>query len=123
MAVLIQVRDITCYGYHGVLPEEQALGQEFRVSLELNLDTASPETDRLAETVDYRNAVEVVCRVIEGPPRRLLETLAEEIAAGLVNLHGVSEVKVCVCKPHPPIPAVGGGVAVEIRRSKVRGQT
>ncbi len=116
MAALIKIRDITCYGYHGALPEEQRLGQEFRVSLELHLVTAVPENDRLAETVDYRAAVEIVRRVIEGPSRRLLETLAEEIAAGLVNLHGVSEVKVCVCKPHPPIPAVGGGVAVEISR-------
>ncbi|HOA34886.1 MAG TPA: dihydroneopterin aldolase [Bacillota bacterium] len=118
MAALIIIKDISCYGYHGALAEEQVLGQEFRVSLELNMDTPAPEKDLLSETVDYRDAVETVRRVIEGPPRRLLETLAEEIAAGLLALPGIKGAKVSVCKPHPPIPAVRGGVAVEVRRTR-----
>lgn len=118
MAILITVREITCYGYHGVFPEEQKLGQEFRVSLELYLDTAAPENDLLSETVDYCGAVETVCQIMAGPPRRLLETLADEIAAALLTLPGVNEVKVSICKPHPPIPAVRGGVTVEISKRK-----
>lgn len=119
MAALILIRDITCYGYHGVLPEENKLGQEFRVSLELSLDTAAPEDDLLSGTVDYRDAVEIVRRIMEGRPRRLLETLAEEIAAALLALHGIGSAKIRICKPHPPLPAVKGGVAVEIIRHKV----
>lgn len=118
MAALIMIDDITCYGYHGVLPEEQVLGQEFRVSLELSLAAAAPQKDLLSETVDYRNAVEIVRRIMEGPPRRLLETLAEEIAAELLALSGIKEVKIRLCKTHPPIPAVRGGIAVVISRRK-----
>lgn len=119
MAALILIHDITCYGYHGVLPEENILGQEFRVSLELSLDTAAPEDDLLTGTVDYRDAVEIVRRIMEGRPRRLLETLAEEIAAALLALHGIGSVKIRICKPHPPLSAVKGGVAVEVTRHKV----
>ncbi|MGB4682512.1 MAG: dihydroneopterin aldolase [Firmicutes bacterium] len=119
---VITIRDIACYGYHGALEEEQALGQEFRVSLELKTSLA-PERDLLSETFDYREAVDLVRRIMEGPPRRLLETLAEEIAAGLLALPGIEEVKISVCKPHPPIAAVLGGVAVEIRRSRAERQS
>lgn len=118
MAAKIIITDIICYGYHGVLPEEQALGQEFRVSLELCLNAVAPEKDLLSETVDYRLAVEIVRRIMEGEPRQLLETLAEEIAAGLLTRPEIKGVEVRVCKPHPPISAVKGGVTVEISRQK-----
>lgn len=118
MAVKIMLKEIVCYGYHGVLPEEQALGQEFRVSLELTLDSPAPEKDLLSETADYREAVALVLRIMEGPPQRLLETLAAEIASAILQMHGVSSVKVTVCKPHPPMPEVKGGVAVELSRTR-----
>jgi dihydroneopterin aldolase len=117
-AMTIRIEEITCYGYHGVLPEEQVLGQEFRVSLELALDGAPPAEDQLSETVDYRRAVELVCKIIEGKPRRLLETVAGEIAAALLEIEGVGAVRVAVCKAHPPIPTVKGGVTVELSRRK-----
>ncbi len=120
MAVLIKLSEIVCYGYHGVLPEEQSLGQEFRVSLELALNRPAPAKDLLTETMDYREAVAVVLRIMEGPPRRLLETLASEIASAILQLEGVGSVKVIVCKPHPPMPAVRGGVAVELSRTGER---
>lgn len=118
MSALIMINDISCYGYHGALAEEQVLGQEFRVSLELSLGAAAPKRDLLSETVDYRCAVDIVRRIMEGPPRRLLETLAEEIAADILTLPGIEEVKIRLCKVHPPIPAVRGGVAVSISRRK-----
>ncbi len=118
MGAMIAIREIVCYGYHGVLPEEQALGQEFRVNLELRLDRFAPEQDLLSETVDYREVVAIVLRIMEGRPRRLLETLADEIASDLLRLPGIGSVKVSVCKAHPPLPAVKGGVAVELSRTK-----
>lgn len=118
MALMIKISEIVCYGYHGVLPEEQSLGQEFRVSLELGLGGISPDEDLLAETIDYRRAVDLVRGIIEGRPRRLLETLAEEITAALLDIDGVEAVKVSVCKAHPPIAAVKGGVTVELSRRK-----
>ena len=114
----IRIDGISCYGYHGLLPAEQTLGQEFQVNLELLLEGLSFEKDSLDETVDYRKAVEIVHQLLEGPPQRLLETLAEKIASELSKLRGVSEVKVSVCKPHPPIPGIKGGVAVEIIKQK-----
>lgn len=118
MKIKIKINEITGYGFHGFLFEERRLGQEFRVSLELDADLPGLGSDRLEDTVDYRRAVEIARRAIEGKPRLLLETLAAEIARELLTLPRVQEVQVRVVKPHPPIPGVDGGVAVEISRSR-----
>lgn len=115
--VRISINEISCYGYHGVLPEERRLGQEFLVSLVLAVERPDAAGDRLADTIDYRAAVEIARRVIGGKPRLLLETLAEEIARELLALPRVKAVTVRVAKPHPPLPGVRGGTAVEIYRS------
>jgi 7,8-dihydroneopterin aldolase/epimerase/oxygenase len=114
MITMITINDISCYGYHGVLAQERQLGQEFRVSLVLTADLPPEACDRLEDTVDYRAAVAITHRIIQGEPRRLLETLALAIARELLFLPRVSAVRVRVCKPHPPISGVHGGVAVEI---------
>ncbi len=116
----IIIKDIVCYGYHGVLPQEQQLGQEFRVSLELSCDLPEQVEDRLENTIDYRRAVEAVQQVMTGRPRLLLETLAADMAGLLLDLPRVNEATITVCKPNPPIPGVQGGVSIEITR--VRGE-
>ena len=43
------------FGYHGVFPEENKLGQQYIVGLELKLDLSdAAQTDDLAYTVNYR---------------------------------------------------------------------
>ncbi len=114
----ISIDDITCYGYHGVLPEERELGQEFEVSLELVTDFSVIKEDRIEEAVDYRRAVQIVKDVVCGEPCRLLETLAERIAGRLLQLPGIKEVEVEVRKPSPPLPGIRGGVGVSISRRR-----
>lgn len=114
----IFIENITVYGYHGVLPGERSLGQEFQASVELEVDLSGLQEDCLDRVLDYRAAVEAVCSILAGPPCRLLETLAAHIAALLLDLPGVEEAAVRVGKPKPPLPEVRGGVWVEIRRRK-----
>ena len=86
----IIIDDIACYAYHGVLPEEKELGQEFEVSLELGTDFTGIRDDQIEEAVDYRQAVELVKEILCGNPCRLLETLAERIAYRLLQLPGTA---------------------------------
>ena len=110
------INDISIYGYHGVLPSEQKLGQEFLVSLLLEFELPDSGSDSLEEVLDYRLAIEAVREIIGGRPCKLLETLARRIAEKLLSLPGAREVTVKIGKPHPPIPGVKGGVFVEITR-------
>jgi dihydroneopterin aldolase len=114
----IIVERIVCYAYHGVLLEEQNLGQEFQVSLELGLDLSNHKSDEIADVVDYRMAISMVEEIMYGQSCRLLETLACRIADKLMTLDGVIEAAVEIRKPNPPIPGVQGGVSIMVSRGR-----
>jgi dihydroneopterin aldolase len=107
-------------GRHGVLDEEQAQPQPFEVDVELSLDLSlAGASDDLRQTVDYRDVFEVVRETIEGPSRRLIESLAEAIAARLLAdtaAVGVGEVLVRVRKPNVNLPGALDAASVEITR-------
>ena len=77
------------------------------------------QADDLARTVDYRAVHEVVRAVMAGPPRRLIEALAEAVAAELLRgFSRVQAVEVEVTKLNPPVAFVSAGLAVRIRRGR-----
>jgi dihydroneopterin aldolase len=102
----------------GVRPEERALGNDFvaNVTLELDLRPAG-RSDRLEDTVDYGQVATQVVAAAKGE-RHLVEHLAEDIAAAILEAHPVDLVEVALTKTHPPAPAIGGGVTVVIRRAR-----
>lgn len=109
---------IRAYGYTGVLPEEQTLGQWFEVDLTLWRSLAEAgKTDRLEDTLDYRSSIQIVQTLIQKSRFQLIEKLAEEIAQQLLASGAIEQVKIRLTKPAPPIPNFGGTVAVEIVRS------
>ncbi|HOB86397.1 MAG TPA: dihydroneopterin aldolase [Bacillota bacterium] len=120
MSLSILIEDITCYAFHGVLPQEQELGQEFRVTVRLRLEECDLESDSLEGTVDYCDVVLAVQEIMHQESCRLLETLAGRLADRLLSLPKVAEVDIRLSKPHPPLPGVRGGVAVELNRKKER---
>lgn len=119
---LIELRDLTFYGYHGVLPEERRLGQRFTVSLRLGLSLApAGRSDDLAQTVNYAEVANTVKAIVEGPPYQLIEALAERIAERLLGQYPLLQsVTVRVEKPSAPITSVPtAAVAIEIQRSRI----
>jgi 7,8-dihydroneopterin aldolase/epimerase/oxygenase len=103
-------------GRHGVLPAERALPARFRVDVELAADLrAAGRSDRLADTIDYTRAYELVREVIEGEPCNLLEAVAERIATSLLALERVEGATVRVAK-QPPVDGEFRTFAVEVRR-------
>ncbi len=92
------------YGYHGVNPEEKALGQTYVVDLEVEIDLALPgKSDNLADTVSYTALYRTAKSVLEGESRNLLEALAQDIADRLLENFPVTGVGLMVRKPSPPI--------------------
>lgn len=99
------------YGYHGVNPEEQKLGQRFRVDLTLwaDLQTAA-SSDNLNDTVSYATVYEQVRAILEGAPSRLLEHVAGRIGQALLADPRVARVRVRILKLDPPIRAMATGM-------------
>ncbi|GAB7387185.1 dihydroneopterin aldolase [Bacillaceae bacterium] len=115
----ILFRRMAFYAYHGVYPEENALGQRFYVDLEIGKDLSrAGKSDDLRDTVDYAQVYASVKRIVEEERFKLLEALAEKIAARLLSEFAIEEILVRITKPDPPIPGHYESVAVEIRRSK-----
>lgn len=112
--------DLTFRACHGVLPVEKRRRQEFRVSVELEIDLRrAGRTDELAHAVDYCAVQSVVSEVVEGAHRYLIEALAEDIAQRLLaRFARARAVSVEVVKPEPPVAFKFAGVSVRIRRTR-----
>ena len=108
------------YGYHGVNPEERALGQPYLVDLAVELDLRAPgATDRLEDTVSYTRLYRVAQEVVEGEPHNLLEAVAGGIAQRLLAEFPIQAAQVRVKKPRPPIKgSVMEYAGVEIYRTR-----
>jgi dihydroneopterin aldolase len=114
----IQITGIRCYGYTGYLPEEQVLGQWFEVDLNLWIDLASAgESDDIADTLDYRQAIETVKQLVKTSKFALVEKLASAIATAILELDRVQQVRVQLSKPAAPIPDFGGKITIDITRT------
>jgi dihydroneopterin aldolase len=106
---------LTAFGYHGNNPAERKLGQTFTADLEVVLDTQqAAASDSIHDTVSYPRLEEAARKILEGEPANLLETVAERIAAAILEFSAVVQVTVRVSK-HPPLPNLEE-FAVEITR-------
>ncbi len=115
----ITLEGMEFYGYHGAMPEERSLGQRFVVDVELYLDLRQAgETDSLEFTVNYARVFELVQEIVCGPPRLLIESVAESVAGALLEQFPLAEVLVRVKKPQAPLPGIFSWAAVEIKRKR-----
>lgn len=108
------------YGYHGVMMEENALGQRFRIDLELGLDMAPAAlTDDVDATISYAHIYDLVKEAFEEKRFKLIEALGHHI---VVRLFGAFDrldwVRIRVRKPEAPLPIVVGEAAIEILRTR-----
>lgn len=117
----IFVEGLECYGYHGVHPEERRLGQRFSVdvTVQANLQPAAASDDA-SQTVSYSAVAKRARAIVEGPPRNLIETVAEEIATTLLaEFPRIELVTVVLRKPNAPIKGtVFTAAGVRVRRSR-----
>jgi len=117
MTDLVAVRNLVLVARHGVLPEETRLGQKFHLDIVCRLDAGpAAESDDPALTVDYDKLCTIAAKMSEAGPYYLIETLADRIAASVMDGFAiVEEVTVTVRKPSAPIHAVLDHA--EVRRS------
>ena len=114
---ILRLKGMMFQARHGALSQERELDQRFEVDLTIfgNFQTAA-DSDDLQDAIDYRILHQVVKQVMQGPPKNLLETLAEDIAQELLALNRFDGVTVCVRKPNIPYDAVIHSAEVEITR-------
>lgn len=117
----IHLNDMEFYGYHGALPEENKLGQRFRLTVSLATDLAEAgQTDDLSKTMNYAEVYEMCKIIVEGEAVHLIETVAETVAGTIMTdfAEKVIGVRVVLIKPDPPIHGHYASVSVEITRGR-----
>lgn len=117
----IHLNEMSFYGFHGALAEENKLGQRFRVTVSLATDLQEAgETDNLEKTVNYAEVYELCRDIVEGEAVKLIETVAESIATRILSQYSekVTGVRVVLVKPDPPIQGHYASVSVDITRGR-----
>jgi len=115
----VELRGLRVFARHGVLETERQSGQEFIIDAVLWLDTRPAAAgDDLSKTIDYGALADRLVRLAEDPPVRLIETLAERLAADCLSEPLVAEAEITIHKPQAPIAHPFGDVAVVIRRER-----
>lgn len=110
----IMLRDLRFYARHGVMEQEQTVGNEFKLDLEITLPTnEGMVNDSLEDTVSYVDLYEIV-RQSMSKPRKLLETVVAEIGYKIKRkFPQVESGSVTIIKLAPPIPGIAGSAGVE----------
>ena len=101
---IIQVNNIKLYANHGCLEEEEKIGSEYRVDVEVKANLRkSSKTDDLMDTVDYVHLNHIVKEEMA-----IRSKLLEEVAQRILNrffkeLKMIKKATVSVAKINPPI--------------------
>lgn len=116
MRDVIEIRRLRVETWIGVPDEERAAPQTLAVTLRL---TPSQGFDGLADeigrTIDYHAVAVEIAALARAKPRRLIETLAVEIADHLLSRHALWRVDVTIEKHILPDTEC---VAVHLRRER-----
>ena len=94
MSDLIRVVDLEVFACLGVPDEERREPQRLLISLEMSVATIAhaAKTDDLARTINYRDVALRMKNLAEKRPRKLLETLSEEIATDILKTYPVQKI-------------------------------
>jgi dihydroneopterin aldolase len=119
VTLVVELRGVELFGYHGVLDDERRSGQRFLVDLELEpSDATAAASDRIEDAVDYRDVVAVVQSVSDRTAYRLLEAFAAAIADELLQQLPLRRVAVRVRKPDVVLGAPVEHAAVRLERTR-----
>lgn len=118
----IHLKGLTFHGYHGVLPEENLLGQKFIVDATLFVDLIKAgKSDNVHDTVSYADVYRHIKTVMEGRPHNLLESVADRLANEIMNdYHQVQGLQLHLKKPHVAVTGVVESLGIEITRYRTQ---
>lgn len=108
------IKQLECFGKHGVLHEENVLGQKFIISAEMF--TPTPQNDDISTAVNYAEVCSYITKYVASNLFKLIETLADNLANNILKLFNVEKIKIKVEKPFAPIGLPLDTVAVEVEK-------
>ncbi len=101
----IIIQDLSVYAKHGVYTEENILGQQFLVSVNMDLDLSKAgQMDKLEYSIDYGTVCHFVTNYMQKHTFKLIEAAAEHLAEELLMQYDmIQRIRIKVKKPWAPI--------------------
>lgn len=114
----IHIKKLEVFARHGVLPEENILGQKFLISASLYCDTAKAgRTDSLKDSVNYAKVAALLVSSATEQVFKLIERLAWHLAKSvLIAFPAVRGIDLEIEKPWAPVMLPLQTVSVKISR-------
>lgn len=111
----IHLKGIRLYAYHGVDPQETAVGAYFIIDLKLKTDfSQAAQTDKLTGTVSYADIYQSIKDEMQ-TPSKLLEHVCQRIAQRIFHdFPTIEELNIKLYKENPPMGAQTDRVGVEM---------
>lgn len=108
----IHINRLRIHACHGVLPLERVVGQDFEVTLTIEIDYDG--SDRLEATVNYADVCALVKREMQ-TPSALIEHAAENLVKALsAAFPAIKGGRLTLAKLAPPMPHDVESVAVTV---------
>ncbi|MFG6410953.1 MAG: dihydroneopterin aldolase [Bacteroides acidifaciens] len=115
----ILLKEIRCYAYHGVAPQENLIGNEYIIDLKLKVDiNKAAQTDEVADTVNYAEVHQVIMAEM-AVPSKLLEPVGGRIIEKLFQqFPALEEIELHLSKRNPPMGADVESAGIELHCSR-----
>ncbi len=111
------IRDFVLEAHIGIFRSEEGRTQPIRINLDLTVtDEGAPQGDRLEDVVDYHHVSLKIRAIVAEGHVKLVETLAERIAAACLEDPRVQVARVKIEKLAALDDAVSVGVEIERAR-------
>ena len=117
----IILENIKIYAYHGVLPEEALIGNNYRITAELhaNLEKAAT-SDNLSDTINYAEISQIIhdemairSELLEHVIGRIIQKIEQSFST-------ITFIKIKLTKTKPPMPGEMDGVSLEFEKDIIR---
>lgn len=111
----ICLKGVRFHAFHGVLPQERTVGNDFMVDLRIGYPLEQAiASDEVTDTLNYATVYETVKREMS-IPSQLIEHVAGRIIKALEQAFpAITSIDLEVTKKNPPMGADGMGASVEI---------
>ena len=111
----IYLKNIRLHAYHGVLPQELTVGNDYVINLEVGYDFSDAmQTDELRHTINYAELYELIKEEMK-IPSRLIEHVAGRIGNRIFATYpSAHELILAITKVNPPFGADCDGAGVQV---------
>ena len=115
---VVKIRNVEFQANHGATAGERRSARRFQVDVDMTFDMGRAlESDRLADTVNYKDVCELVVEIGTSRPYKLLERVAGAMLAAIAARWPTASVELELRKLHPPCPGNPDYTAVRVRNA------